>query len=131
MRRRARLRGLIVVAIVAAIAAVAAYAYTNSVNSVNPPRIGSGTATIGKYTVGTITYNLDANSPQSIDSIAFPLTGASTSSVVKIRLTSGGSWYGPCTVATGTPPTVTCTTTAPQATAVGINNGTLTIVASG
>ena len=134
IRRRARLRGLIVVVGIAAIAATAAYAYTNSINNVNPPRLGSGSGAIGKYSIVTpgtnITYNLDTNSPQNIDSITFPLTGASVSTLVKIQLASGGTWYS-CTVAAGAPPTVTCTTTAPQATAVGINGGTMTVVATG
>ncbi|MGD0274424.1 MAG: hypothetical protein ABSB96_11960 [Gaiellaceae bacterium] len=134
MRRRARLRGLIVLGIIAIIAATAAYAYTSSINNVNPPLLGSGSGVIGKYSVvnpgSNITYNLNANSPQNIDSMTFPLTGASTSTQVKIQLISGGTWYS-CTVAAGAPPTVTCPTTAPQATAIGINGGTLTIVATG
>ena len=135
MWHRTRRRRLIVLVIVAVIAATAAYAYTSSVNNVNPPLLGSGSAAIGKYSVtnpGTnITYNLDANSPQNIDSITFPLTGASISTSVRIQLVSGGSWYTSCTAAAGTPPVFTCTTTAPQATVAAANGYTLTIIATG
>lgn len=126
MRRKRNRRALLLTAIVAMIVATGAYAYTNSIGSVTPPNLGaSAPAAINGYTAGTIAYTLDATTPTNLDSVSFPLTGATVGqTVVQIQLASGGSWY-PCTVAAG--PVVTCTTTSPQATAAGATQ--LTIVA--
>ena len=114
---------------IAAIAATGAYAYTSTVGGVNPPRLGSGSGAIGKYTLGTPVYNLNANSPRNLDSVSFTLTNATMSTVVRVRLIdTGGSWYS-CSSAAA--PTITCTTTAPQVTAVGANGNTLQVVATG
>jgi hypothetical protein len=127
-RRKARRRGLIVVLIVAIVAAASAYAYTNSVGGVNPPHLGSGSSAIAKYTLGTPVYNLNANIPQNLDSVSFTLTGATTATVVRVRLIAAGSWY---TCSATAAPTITCATTAPQVTAVAANGNTLTVVATG
>jgi hypothetical protein len=103
--------------LLAGVLATGAYAYTASINGVNtPPNLGSGSGTINGYTAGTITYNLNAN-PTNLDSVSFPLTGATSGAggtTVQVQLAAAGSWYS-CTVAAGTPPTVTCPTTSPQA----------------
>jgi len=128
MRRKLRTHRLLVLLLIAVVAATSAYAYTNAVGGVNPPRLGSGSGAISKYTLGTPTYTLNANSPQNLDSVSFSLTGATASTVVRVRLIAAGSWYN-CN-ASGAP-TITCATTAPQVTAVAANGNTLTVVATG
>jgi hypothetical protein len=129
MRRKIRKYRFLVLLAIAAIAATGAYAYTSAVGGVNPPRLGSGTSSIGKYALGTPVYNLNANSPQNIDSVSFTLTNATASTVVRVRLiNTGGTWYS-CSSAAA--PTITCATTAPQVTAVGANGNTLQVVATG
>lgn len=127
-QRRARRRSLIVVLVVAAVAAASAYAYTNAVGGVNPPLLGSGSSAVGKYTLGTPVYNLNANSPQNIDSVSFTLTGATAATVVRVRLIAAGTWYS-CDESGA--PTITCATTVPLVTAVNANGNTLTVVATG
>lgn len=128
MRRKLRKHRFLVLLLIAAVAATSAYAYTNAVGGVNPLRLGSGSNAIGKYTLGTPTYNLNANSPQNIDSVSFTLTGAIASTVVRVRLIAAGSWYN-CDESAA--PTITCATTAPQVTAVAANGNTLTVVSTG
>ncbi len=128
MRRRFRKHRFLVLFLVAVVAATSAYAYTNAVGGVNPPRLGSGSSAVGKYTLGTPVYNLNANSPQNLDSVTFVLTGATASTVVRVRLIAAGSWYN-CVESAA--PTITCATTAPQVTAVAANGNTLTVVAAG
>jgi hypothetical protein len=130
MQRKLRKHRLLVLLLIAAIAATSAYAYTSAVGGVNPPLLGSGTSKIDKYTLGTPTYTLDANSPRNLDSVSFTLTGATTSTVVRVRLIdAGGTWYN-CDES-GAPTIITCATTAPQVTAVAANGNTLTVVATG
>jgi hypothetical protein len=126
--RRLRKHRLVVLLLIAAVAATSAYAYTNAVGGVNPPLLGSGTSSINKYTLGTPVYNLNANSPRNLGSVSFTLTGATTSTVVRVRLIAAGSWYA-CDESAA--PTITCATTAPQVTAVAANGNTLTVVATG
>jgi hypothetical protein len=129
MRRRWTYRSLVVLAIAAA-AASSAYAYASSVGGVtNPPRLGSGSSSIGKYTLGTPTYDLDTNSPRNVDSITFTLSGASATATVEVRADAGGSWYS-CDASAA--PTITCDTTTPtQLTAVNANGNTLMVEATG
>lgn len=118
----------------AAIAATAAYAYANSINGVNPPLLGSGTATIekNKYSIpggiGAVTFNLNANDPRNVDSISFPLTGATAATHVWAQL--AGAWYS-C-ISTAAPTTVACTTTGASASVAWTNGtGQLNVVAWG
>jgi hypothetical protein len=128
MRRKLRKHRLVVLLLIAVAAASSAYAYTNAVGGVNPPLLGSGTSSINKYTLGTPVYNLNANSPRNLDSVSFTLTGATTSTVVRVRLIAAGSWYA-CNATAA--PTITCATTAPQVTVAAANGSTLTVVATG
>lgn len=128
MRRKFRKHRLFILLLIAVVAATSAYAYTNAVGGVSPPRLGSGSDPIDKYTLGTPVYNLNANSPRNLDSVSFVLTGATTATVVRVRLIAAGSWY---TCSATAAPTITCATTAPQVTAVAANGNTLTVVATG
>jgi hypothetical protein len=128
MRRKLRKHRLVVLLLIAAAAASSAYAYTNAVSGVNPPLLGSGTSSINKYTLGTPVYNLNANSPRNLDSVSFTLTGATTSTAVRVRLIAAGSWYA-CDESAA--PTIICATTAPQVTVAAANGSTLTVVATG
>jgi len=127
VRRKLRKYPFLVIALIAAIAAASAFAFANAIGGVNPPLIGSGSDPIDKYTLGTPVYTLNANSPRSLDSVSFTLAGATTATVVTVQL--AGNWYSSCSSTAA--PTITCTTTAPQATAVGANNTTLQVVAKG
>ena len=114
-------RTLIVALIAVAIGAgVYAYAATNTVPG---STAGSGSGTISGYTVSSIAYTLNGTTPTNLDQVAFTIapTAAST---VKVQLAAGGSWYS-CANAAGS---VTCATTAPQATAVAATQ--LTVVAA-
>lgn len=128
MPRTLRKHAFLLTVIIAVVVATASYAYVNSVNSVNPPNLGSGSGAIGKYSVpggaSGITYNLNANDTRNIDSVSFTLTGSSIATVARINLPTG--WYA-CSSAAA--PTITCATTAPQATAASANGTTITIVA--
>jgi hypothetical protein len=129
MHRKLRKLRLLILLLIAACVASGAYAFASSVGGVtNPPLLGSGTSSIGKYTLGTPTYNLNANNPRNIDSIAFTLTGASTSATVRVRADATGSWYS-CNASAA--PTITCATTAPQLTAANANGDTLMVEATG
>jgi hypothetical protein len=113
-------------AIVAAVIATGAYAFTNTIGGVTPPSVGSGSAVIGGYTAGNISYNLNAN-PVNVDSIQFNLLNATATTTVQIQAVSAGSWYS-CGAPTGiSPMLVTCTTAG--LTAAAADN--LTIVAKG
>ena len=127
MRRQRRKHLIMWTALLAAVFAAGAYAYTNTITMTAPP-LGSGSQAINGYTAGTITYNLNAANPLNLDSVSFPLTGATAAvTTVQIQLAAAGTWYS-CVVAAGAPPVVTCATTAPQATAAAAMN--LTIVAN-
>ena len=95
-----------------AIMAGTAYAF-NATNTVNQSAAGDGKATIGGYTVGAITYAIDASSPQNLDSVSFSLTpsiaGAPVATTVRVSLVGGTDWlaFGNCIIAGGT---WTCTT---------------------
>jgi hypothetical protein len=127
MRRKRRYRLLALLAVASA-AATGAFAYTSAVGGVNPPRLGSGTGSIGKYTLGTPTYNLNLNNPRNVDSVTFTLTNSTSATTVRVRLIDTGSWYN-CDESAA--PTITCATTSPQVTAANANGNTLSVVATG
>jgi hypothetical protein len=110
------------VALVLAIGvACGVYAYA-AANTVPASTAGSGSGAISGYTVSNIAYTLNAVTPTNLDQVAFTIapTAAST---VKVQLAPAGSWYT-CANAAGS---VTCNTTAPQATALAATQ--LTVVA--
>ncbi len=126
MRRRLKKHRLLIVLLVAAVAATSAYAFTNSVAGVNPPNLGSGSGSIGKYTLGTPVYNLDVNNPRNLDSVTFTLAEATASTVVRVRVLDTGSWFD-CDESGA--PTITCAVAG--ITTVAANGDTLTIIARG
>jgi hypothetical protein len=100
----------------------AVYAYTGA-NSAPASKAGVGSGSIAGYTISSVTYNLDATSPQNIDSVTVALsTTPTTGSTIKIGLagSSGGTTWYSCTNAGAT---LTCPTTSPQATAWGATQG--------
>jgi len=102
---------LFLIAIVVIALSTITYAYA-AANVVFTSKAGDGSGTIAGYAVvsASVHYSLNANNPQTIDSVAFSTTTAITSgSTVKIKLVSAGSTWYPCSVAGST--NVTCTTT--------------------
>lgn len=92
------------------------YAFT-AANTVPASKAGDGTGTVTGYTVSAIHYNLNAANPANVDSVTFTLdTAPVAGSTLRVQLAAAGSWYTCTNAATA----VTCTTTAPQATVVGI-----------
>lgn len=112
----------LIVAILALSIGAGVYAYA-ATNTVPGSTAGSGSGTISGYTVSSIAYTLNATTPTNLDAVAFTISPAAATTV-KVQLASGGSWYS-CTNTAGS---VTCTTTSPQATAVGATQ--LTVVAA-
>jgi hypothetical protein len=123
MRRKRNRRTLIITAIVAAVVATSAYAFTNTIGGVAPPSVGSGSGPIGTYTASAISYTLSPTNPLNLNQVSFNLANSTAATAVQISL-DGTTWYS-CVM--GTPPAVTCATTAPQATAASATN--MTIVA--
>ena len=121
MRWRRKRTRYLAAATIAAIVAPAAYAFT-AANTVPASSAGSGSGAISGYTVSNVAYTLNASNPQNVDQVAFTISP--TTGTVKVQVVSGGSWYA-CTNTAGS---VTCATTSPQATAVGVNQ--LTVVAA-
>ncbi len=80
------------VAVAAASIVVALTAGFAAVNVVPDTRAGDGAGTISGYTVTDITYTLNASNPQQIDRVSFKLDA--TANEVKVRLQTGGTWYG-------------------------------------
>jgi hypothetical protein len=130
MRRKLRKHAsLVALLAIALIAATAAYAYASSINNVNPPPLGSGSGSIGKYSLdaSSVSYTLDAADPELIDAVSFSLGGSSTSTVVRVRLIdSGGSWYS---CSSSAAPTISCSI--PAIAAASANGNHLTVVAAG
>ena len=115
-------RRTVVVALLALAVACGVYAYA-ATNTVPSSNAGSGSGTISGYTVSSIAYTLNSTTPTNLDQVAFTIA-PTTTSTVKVQLASGGSWYS-CTNSAGS---VTCNTTAPQATAAAATQ--LTVVAA-
>lgn len=121
--------------LVAVIAAAAigggAYAFT-AANTVPNTTAGSGSGTVSGYTVTALHYNLDATSPDNIDSLTFTISPVVPSTgtgkvVIQAALSSGGPDTYTCTT-DSTGATVTCATTSPQLTADKLT--TVTVVAA-
>lgn len=106
------------------LAGLAAGVYSSTASSTVPAgRAGDGSGAITGYTVSNLLYNLDATSPQHIDSVTATLSAApAAGSTIKLGLagsTGATTWYT-CS-ASGS--SLTCPTTSPQATAWGVTNG--------
>jgi hypothetical protein len=112
----------LIVALVAIAIGAGVYAYA-ATNTVPGSTAGSGSGTISGYTVSSIAYTLNATTPTNLDQVAFTIAPAAATTV-KVQLAAAGSWYT-CANAAGS---VTCSTTAPQATAVAATQ--LTVVAA-
>ena len=117
-----RSRRTLVVALFAVAIGAGVYAYA-AANTVPGSTAGSGSGAISGYTVSSIAYTLNGTTPTNLDQVAFTIAPAAASTV-KVQLAAAGSWYS-CTNAAGS---VTCATTAPQATAVAATQ--LTVVAA-
>jgi hypothetical protein len=88
------------------------YAFT-AANTVPATKAGDGSGAITGYVLSSVHYNLNATNPANVDSVTFTLDSAPVAgSTLRAQLAPAGSWYA-CTNA-GT--SVSCTTTAPQAT---------------
>ena len=110
-RRSAIGRWTAVLALTAALVA-GVYAFT-AANTVPASKAGDGSGAISGCVLSSVHYNLNASSPQNIDSVTFNLDSTPTSgSTIKAQLDAAGSWYTCTNVAAA----VTCTTTSPQAT---------------
>jgi hypothetical protein len=109
---RMRRRALLISAVLAVVLSIGGYAFTAS-NTVPNATLGQGANVISGYTVSSVAYNLNASTPSNVDSVSFTISPATATSV-KIQLAAAGSWYS-CTNTAGS---VSCATTAPQATAV-------------
>ncbi len=92
------------------------YAFT-AANTVPASKAGDGTGTVTGYTVSAIHYTLNAANPANVDSVTFTLDSTPVAgSTLRVQLAAAGSWYTCTNAATA----VSCTTTAPQATVVGV-----------
>jgi hypothetical protein len=107
----------------AALGCTSGWAYTATNTVASAGAAGQGSAAINPYTIGSVAYTLNVNSPQNIDQVTFTLS-PTAATTTKAQLVSAGSWYG-CTNSAGN---VTCAATAPQASATTADN--LTIVAA-
>jgi hypothetical protein len=122
-RRNWRLRILVAAALALVIGSLS-YAYAASVN-VPATQIGDGSNTISGWSVTSLSYTLNANSPRNVDSVSFTLSPTGQApGTVRAQLSASGSWYS-CSIGGGN--AVTCATTSPQATASGSTQ--LTVVA--
>jgi hypothetical protein len=121
LRSKRILLGLATVAIVATVVG-AGSAFTAS-NTVPNASVGEGSNTISGYTISNEAYTINAANPLNVDAVTFTIT-PSTATVVKAQIASGGTWYS-CTNTSGS---VSCATTAPQATTLSAN--ALNVVAS-
>jgi hypothetical protein len=91
---------------------VGTYAFT-AANTVPTSKAGDGSGAISGYVLSSVKYNLNATSPQNIDSVTFTLDSTPvTGSTLKAQLDAAGTWYT-CTFVAAA---VTCPTTSPQAT---------------
>lgn len=124
MRRRRKWRLRIGLAtVLAGIVGTGGYVYAAG-NTVPATYAGDGSQGISGYSVTSLLYNLNQNSPLNVDSVQFTLTPTTTApATVKVQLAPAGPWYG-CTVGGGN--AITCTTTG--ATATGSTQ--LTVVAA-
>jgi hypothetical protein len=117
-----RTKRLALAALIAGVVASSAYAFTAS-NTVPATNAGSASTAISGYTATNVSYTLNAANPQNIDAVTFTISPITTATV-KVQLAAAGSWY----TCSNTAGSVSCATTAPQATAVLATQ--LTVVAS-
>lgn len=115
-------RKLMVATAVAAAIGIGAYAFTAS-NTVPATSAGSGSGAISGYTITAVQYGLNATTPTNLDQVTFTIS-PTTATTVRIQLAPAGSWYS-CTNTAGS---VTCNTTAPQATVAAATQ--LTVLAT-
>ncbi|MGI9658910.1 MAG: hypothetical protein ACR2OD_08375 [Gaiellaceae bacterium] len=109
--------------VLVATAALTATAFT-AANTVPATNAGDGNAAISGYTISNVNYTLNAANPQNLDAVVFDILPVSASTIRVQVDTVAGTWYT-CANAAGT---VTCATTAPQATVLAANQ--LTVVAT-
>jgi hypothetical protein len=124
-KRRGRPHALLLVCALALVAASAAYAYTTSIGGVTPPIVGSGSGSIGKYSLSSVDFVVNGD-PRNIDSVSFTLGSATSGTTVRAQL--AGNWYA-CN--TSAAPSITCATTSPQVHAADISGHDMVVVASG
>jgi hypothetical protein len=114
--RRSSLRRFATVLALSGAIVAGTYAFT-AANTVPASKAGDGTGTVTGYTVSAIHYGLNATNPANVDGVTFTLDSAPVAgSTLRVQLAAAGSWYS-CTNA-GT--AVSCTTTSPQATVLGV-----------
>jgi hypothetical protein len=118
--RKPRLRVMIALMLAIAVGC-GVYAYA-AANTVPASTAGAGSGAISGYTVSNIAYTMNPVTPTNLDQVAFTIL-PSAASTVKVQLAPAGSWYT-CANAAGS---VTCNTTAPQATVAAATQ--LTVVA--
>ena len=117
MRSRwTRLGRFSAVALMAGTIVAGSYAFT-AANTVPTSKAGDGTGTVSGYTVSAIHYGLNSTSPQNVDSVKFTLDSTPVAGST-IKIVAGGNTYSCTNVTTA----VTCATTSPQATVVGITS---------
>lgn len=119
---RKRTRGIVIVASIAAALGIGTYAFT-AANTVPATVAGAGSGAISGYTITNVVYGLNATTPTNLDQVTFTIS-PTAATTVRIQLAAAGSWYT-CTNAAGS---VTCNTTAPQATVAAATQ--LTVVAT-
>jgi hypothetical protein len=108
---------LATVLLIVLVLSMAIYAFA-AANVVPASSAGDGSGAISGYTVSTIHYVLNAANPGNIDSVTFTLsTAPAAGGSIKISL-DGANWYSCTNVTT----TITCVTTAPQATVLLATN---------
>ncbi len=121
---RAKRPWRLLVALVATVAlASGMFAFAASNTMPSAANAGDGAVAISGYTVSALAYALNATTASNIDTVTFTIS-PTAAATVKTQLATGGSWYS-CTNTAGS---VSCTTTAPQATVAGATN--ITIVAA-
>ncbi len=113
--RHSRLTGrLAAVILLTGVLVAGTYAYT-AANTVPASKAGDGSGAVSGYTVSLVHYNLNATSPQNVDSVTFTLDAAPPSgSTIKAQV-DGATWY----TCTNSGTAVTCNTTSPIATVLG------------
>jgi hypothetical protein len=108
---------LATVLLIVLVLSMAIYAFA-AANVVPASSAGDGSGAISGYTISTIHYVLNAANPGNIDSVTFTLsTAPAAGGSIKISV-DGANWYSCTNVTT----TITCVTTAPQATVLLATN---------
>lgn len=98
-------------------AALATVAYAAAAaNTVPAGKVGDGANTISGFVISGVHYTLNAVDPTNIDQVDFDLDSAPPAgSTIRVQLVAGsGTWYACTNVGSS----VSCPTTAPQATAL-------------